>query len=181
MATLVVYQESNLATPAKLLTHFEDIHSELAELSIGLDQVTMTGLPQQLECIEQVPRELVEALLRIQGEGACAHVDLLCLPALPAYALPQPEEGDAEHSHVQSGTRCFLRGGGVVCLHLAGQVLALGCGPGDALTIPSGTAHWFRPRPGEGARILRAARAGDGLVQYPTGSDIAATLLLPDL
>ncbi len=184
MTTLVVYREDNLANPAKLLTHVEDIQAELARFALPFRQYSLAGIDlpkERAPSLEALRAGALDILLALQEEGGWSHAELHQLPAVSPHAVPDPGEGEPEHCHDESGARCFLRGGGVLCLRLEGVVLALGCYPGDILTIPAGVHHWFRPRAGEPALVLRLANSCSALTRRASASGIAASMELPDL
>ncbi|MFM8240893.1 MAG: 1,2-dihydroxy-3-keto-5-methylthiopentene dioxygenase, partial [Actinomycetota bacterium] len=48
-----------------------------------------------------------------------------------------------EHTHDEEEIRYFVAGSGVFYLHIGGKVHAMLCTPGDLLSVPELTTHWF--------------------------------------
>lgn len=181
MATLVVYRADNLDNPAKLLTHFEDVQAELARASLRLHQQPAQGLPDVVGTLEHLPESLLLGLRALYPEHDWPHVELYARDAIPAYAAASVDTAEPEHCHSEAGLRYFLQGGGILCLRLEDEVMALGCEPGDVIELPAGTRHWFSPRPGQDLLLLRLSVSSNGLLVEPTADPIAGRIQLPEL
>lgn len=75
MTTLVVYREDNLANPAKLLTHVEDIQAELARFALPFRQYSLAGIDlpkERAPSLEALRAGALDILLALQEEGAGA-------------------------------------------------------------------------------------------------------------
>ncbi|WP_304640525.1 hypothetical protein [Pseudomonas sp.] len=181
MATLVVYRADNLDNPAKLLTHFDDVQAELARVSLRLHHHPVEELSGAVGTLEHLPQALLLGLRALYPEHDWPHVELYARDAIPVYATASVETAEQEHCHPEAGLRYFLQGGGILCLRLADEVLALGCEPGDVIELPAGSRHWFSPRPGEDLLLVRLSASSAGLLVEPTGDPIARKIQLPDL
>lgn len=181
MATLVVYREENLATPVKLLTHFEDVQSELGQFMLRLCHEPLSARPATISRLEDLPIGFLDRLHSRHSEYAWRHAEFHFRKAIPVYALSSAMDDEKEHQHSEAGLRCFVRGGGTLCLHVGDHVLALGCDPGDEILLPAGARHWFRPRAGQDLLLIRLSESSRGLAVELTGEPIAQAIDLPDL
>lgn len=87
-----------------------------------------------------------------------------------------------EHRHAEDEVRFFLDGRSCFYLHLAPVVLAVICEPGELLSVPAGTAHWFDMGPRPQLCAIRFFERPDGWVGEATGDPIAEHFpALPDL
>lgn len=85
----------------------------------------------------------------------------------------------SEHRHSEDEVRFFAGGVGCFYLHLPPNVLAVVCEPGDLLSVPAGTTHWFDMGPEPTLCAIRFFERDDGWIGDFTGSDIATRF--PDL
>ena len=87
-------------------------------------------------------RARLDALMARRGYRAIDTVAMLPGTADPA-ALR--EKFMAEHVHAEDEVRLFVEGGGLFWFHLDSEpeVFSLLCGPGDLISVPAGTRHWF--------------------------------------
>lgn len=79
-----------------------------------------------------------------------------------------------EHTHDEEEIRYFVAGSGVFYLHIGGKVHAMLCTPGDLLSVPALTTHWFDMGAVPDFTAIRFFHGDDGWVGTFTGSDIAA-------
>lgn len=85
----------------------------------------------------------------------------------------------SEHRHTEDEVRFFAGGVGCFYLHLPPNVFAVVCEPGDLLSVPTGTTHWFDMGPVPTLCAIRFFERSDGWIGDFTGSDIAERF--PDL
>ena len=181
MSHLVVYHQDNLLNPVKLLNRLDDISATLAEVDVALRQVE---LPEKLR--EAIPGEALSENLANDIERSCGAGDFSCAElrsykGSPGYAADDPSQGEQEHYHREPSQLLVLKGGGVLCIHIAESLYVLGCGPGDVIGLPAKVAKWFQPKAGTACTVAHRALTRDGLKACLTGSDIASRVQLPDL
>jgi 1,2-dihydroxy-3-keto-5-methylthiopentene dioxygenase len=78
-----------------------------------------------------------------------------------------------EHTHDDDEVRYFAAGSGVFYLHVADRVYAVLCEPGDLLSVPKGTAHWFDMGTIPDFTVIRFFREPEGWIGDFTGDPIA--------
>lgn len=96
-------------------------------------------------------------------------------PDWPERAATARKAFRAEHEHDEDEVRFFAAGRGCFYLHLDGQVLAVVCEPGDLLSVPARTRHWFDMGSQPDFAAIRFFQKDDGWVGEFSGSDIAAS------
>lgn len=79
----------------------------------------------------------------------------------------------AEHTHDDDEVRYFAAGRGAFYLHVAARVYAILCEPGDLLSVPAGTRHWFDMGTRSDFTVIRFFREPEGWVGDFTGDPIA--------
>jgi 1,2-dihydroxy-3-keto-5-methylthiopentene dioxygenase len=76
-----------------------------------------------------------------------------------------------EHWHDEDEVRFVTRGRGVFHIHPAqGPITSIEVGPGDLLTVPRGTLHWFDLCSNREIRAIRLFQAQAGWTPYYTDS-----------
>ncbi|MFE9375577.1 cupin [Streptomyces sp. NPDC006855] len=123
----------------------------------------------------------------VSAENGYRTVDIRRLTPAPAgpelrRAAANREKFRRQHLHEEDMVRFLVAGIGCHYLHAAGRVYALVCTPGDLLSVPSRTGHWFdagaAPRY-TSIRFLRARdrpglrfQPGDIAARFPTLDDL---------
>ena len=79
----------------------------------------------------------------------------------------------SEHRHDDDEDRYFARGAGVFYLHVDGKVHALYCEPGDLVSVPANTTHWFDMGTNPEFVSIRFFHDDDGWIGHFTGNPIA--------
>ena len=79
-----------------------------------------------------------------------------------------------EHTHDEEEIRYFVAGSGVFYLHIDGKVHAMLCTPGDLLSVPALTTHWFDMGVSPDFTAIRFFHDDDGWIGTFTGSDISS-------
>lgn len=87
-------------------------------------------------------RARLDALMAARGYRA---MDVVSVLPETSDAAALREKFLAEHVHSEDEVRLFVEGSGVFWFHLDSEpgVFALSCGPGDLISVPAGTRHWF--------------------------------------
>ena len=79
----------------------------------------------------------------------------------------------AEHTHDDDEVRFFVGGSGIFYLHVAGKVHAILCEPGDLLSVPKNTTHWFDMGTRPDFTAIRFFHDDDGWVGNFPGNPVA--------
>jgi 1,2-dihydroxy-3-keto-5-methylthiopentene dioxygenase len=95
-------------------------------------------------------------------------------PQWPAKAAAARAKFLDEHTHDEDEVRFFASGTGCFYLHLGDRVLAVVCTPGDLLSVPAGTCHWFDMGPSPAFTAIRFFQKEDGWIGDFTSSGIAS-------
>lgn len=152
MSILAVYRQQQLQEPMRVLTHAEDICSQLAAVGVSWWQLPMpAGLSADEEALRRHFEPRVEQLMLEQGYR---HAEIVNKPALPGYLEAAEVVAESWHSHPQEGLRLFMRGGGVLSMLAGSEIFSLGCQPGDVVKLPAGMVHSFRGRPGQDCMLI---------------------------
>lgn len=175
MSFLAVYHHDNLLNPIKLLTHREDIGTVLAEVSVDYESIDLTVELQA----DQEEAQLADNLRTRFGQYP--HLSVLRLPRVPAYAAGAQHQGEPEQSCGDAGQRLFIKGSGVLCLHINDHLYALGCVRGDLVSIPANVVHWLRQSVGSECVIIRLAKTPGGVECIPCQGGLAASMDLPEI
>ena len=175
MSFLAVYHHDNLLNPIKLLTHREDIGAVLAEVSVTYESIDVSTELQA----EQDDAQLADNLRTRFGQYP--HLTVLRLPRVPGYAAGAQHHGESEQSCGDAGLRLFLKGAGVLCLHIGDHLYALGCVRGDLVSIPADVVHWIRQGMGSECVIIRLAKTAIGVECIPCDGELATSMDLPEI
>jgi 1,2-dihydroxy-3-keto-5-methylthiopentene dioxygenase len=79
---------------------------------------------------------------------------------------------DKEHTHSEDEVRFILAGRGLFFLHLGEKVVSVEVGPGDMLSVPKGTTHWFTLCEDRRIRAIRWFQETAGWTPQYTGSGV---------
>lgn len=174
MSILSVYHVSSPELPNKVLTHFEDIASTLAEQGVGFERLPAANpISAGAEDDEVISayREQVDQLMTERGHVA---TDVISVDS----HHPQKDElRDGfldEHQHGADEIRFFVAGRGLYSLHIGDFVYAVLCEKGDLICVPFGTRQWFDI--GEDPRVvaIRLFSKANGQAAKATGEPIAS-------
>jgi 1,2-dihydroxy-3-keto-5-methylthiopentene dioxygenase len=174
MSSLSVYHISSPEIPNKVLTHFEDIASTLAEQGVGFDRWQAAAKIQRGASQEEVIAAYQQQIDKLMTERGYVTVDVISLNN----DHPQKAELRArfldEHQYGEDEVRFFVAGRGLFSLHIDDYVYAVLCEKNDLISVPAGTPHWFDM--GEhphfvAIRLFNNAECG---VAKFTGKDIAS-------
>lgn len=79
----------------------------------------------------------------------------------------------AEHIHDDFEVRFFIAGYGLFNLHVEDKIYAVLCGPGDLISVPANTRHWFDMGENPDFKTIRLFTTPYGWVANFTGDPIA--------
>lgn len=176
MTLLTVWNENDPETPVLETTDDAEILAELTKLGARFShwEVKDFAADATLEEIFALYTDEIEAVKQQEGYTL---VDIMGLtPGQPGYEEakgPAREKFLSEHRHDDDEDRFFAKGAGVFYLHVNGRVHALYCEPGDLVSVPANTTHWFDMGTEPEFTSIRFFHEHDGWVGHFTGSSIA--------
>lgn len=176
MTLLTVWNETDPETPIVETLDAEEIRAELAKLGARFSrwEVKEFAADATLEEILALYRDEVAEVKEREGYTL---VDIVGLsPQQSNYDEvkgPSREKFLSEHRHDDDEDRFFADGAGVFYLHVDGKVYALYCEPGDLVSVPANTTHWFDMGTAPTFTSIRFFHDDDGWVGHFTGNPIA--------
>ncbi|MGR3886303.1 1,2-dihydroxy-3-keto-5-methylthiopentene dioxygenase [Pseudomonas sp. 1152_12] len=169
MSYVAVYHVATPDTPNKVLTHFDDIVTALAEQGVRFERWQPAPVEKGASDAEMIAayQPQIDAL----GYGS---VQVLSVTDNHPQKAELRAQFLAERRYTSNEVRFFIAGQGLFAVHVGEYVYAVRCEKNDLLVIPAGTSHWFDI--GENPhcvtlRLFDTAQAGEPVF---TGSDIAA-------
>lgn len=176
MTLLTVWNDTEPTTPVLETTDEHEIRSALAELGARFSrwEVKPFADDASLDDVLALYSDEVESVKRSEGYTL---VDIVGLsPAQENYDEvkgPAREKFLSEHRHDDDEDRFFAKGAGVFYLHVNDRVYALYCEPGDLVSVPANTTHWFDMGTTPEFTSIRFFHDDDGWVGHFTGNPIA--------
>ncbi|WP_296254738.1 MULTISPECIES: 1,2-dihydroxy-3-keto-5-methylthiopentene dioxygenase [unclassified Pseudomonas] len=174
MSILFVYHVSSAQLPTKVLTHFEDIASTLAEQGIGFERMSAVvpvtaGAPH--DEVLSAYREQLDGLMTERGHVAA---DVISVDAHHPHKDPLRGELLDEHQYGADQVRFFVAGRALYSLHIGDFIYAVQCEKNDLISVPAGTRQWFDI--GEHPRVIaiRLFSSAEGQAPQPTGESFAS-------
>jgi 1,2-dihydroxy-3-keto-5-methylthiopentene dioxygenase len=83
----------------------------------------------------------------------------------------------SEHTHTEDEVRFFHGGTGNFVLHMDGpegpRVFDAHCGPGDLISVPANSKHWFDAGESPNFAVVRVFTDTTGWTPHYTGTDMA--------
>jgi 1,2-dihydroxy-3-keto-5-methylthiopentene dioxygenase len=173
MSSLSVYHVSSPDIPNKVLTHFEDIASTLAEQGVRFRSLASGDENPAGRQSGRSDRAYQEQIDKLMTERGYITVDVISLNS----DHPQKAELRAkfldEHQHGEDEVRFFVAGRGLFTLHIDDYVYAVLCEKNDLISVPAGTRHWFDMGEHPHFVAIRLFNNPEGWVANFTGEDIA--------
>ncbi len=174
MSSLSVYHVSSPDLPNKVLTHFEDISSTLAEQGVRFDRWQAAAKIQPGANQEEVIGAYQEQIDKLMTERGYISVDVISVSSdHPQNAELRAEFLD-EHRYGEDLVRLFVAGRGLFTLHIDDYVYAVLCEKNDLISVPAGTPHWFDMGEHPHFVAIRLFKKPEGSVANFTGDDIAS-------
>ncbi len=168
MSYVAVYHVTTPDTPNKVLTHFDDIRSTLAEHGVRFER-------WQPGIIEKGASDIA-MIAAYQPQ-----IDSLGYAAVEVFSVtgdhPQKDELRAqfldERRNGEDEVRFFIAGQGLFSLHIGDYVYGVRCEKNDLLVIPAGLPHWFDMGENPHFVTLRMFNSAKDAVLEFTGNEIA--------
>ncbi|MBU8544141.1 MULTISPECIES: 1,2-dihydroxy-3-keto-5-methylthiopentene dioxygenase [Roseomonadaceae] len=149
-----------------------EIAGTLAAIGVRFERWPLADLPAD------APAEAVLAAYRprldaFMGETGAGTADVIKL-------TPDHPQKDAmrakflsEHIHTEDEVRFFHAGSGNFVLHVDGKVFDAHCTPGDLISVPANSKHWFDAGENPDFAVLRVFTDTSGWTPHYTGTDMA--------
>ncbi|NUT75501.1 acireductone dioxygenase [Pseudomonas sp. C1C7] len=170
MSSLSVFHVSSPEVPNKVLTHFEDIASTLAEQGVRFDRWQAATKLQPGASQEEVIAAYQTPIDQLMTERGYITVDVISCSS----DHPQKDELLDEHRKGEDEVRFFVAGRGLFNLHIDDYVYAVLCEKNDLILVPAGTKHWFDRGENPHFVAIRLFKNQEGLVANFTGDNIAS-------
>ncbi len=176
MTLLTVWNETDPTTPVVETTDAEEIRALLATLGARFSRWEVKDVAADAT-LDDVLALYADEVEQVKSSEGYTLVDIVGLsPAQADYDQvkgPSREKFLSEHRHDDDEDRFFAKGAGVFYLHVDGKVHALYCEPGDLVSVPANTTHWFDMGTSPEFTSIRFFHDDDGWVGHFTGNPIA--------
>lgn len=148
------------------------IAAELHAIGVRFEQWPVAELPADADAdaILAAYRPHLDAFLAATGAGTADVIKLT-----PDHPMKDALRTKflSEHTHTEDEVRFFHSGTGNFVLHVAGRVFDAHCGPGDLISVPANTTHWFDAGEAPDFAVLRVFTDTTGWTPHYTGTDMA--------
>lgn len=178
MTLLTVWNDTDPAAPIVETTDADEIRAALNALGARFSRWELQELASDAS-LEEVLAAYADEVAAVKASEGYTLVDIVGLsPAQADYddvKGPSRQRFLSEHRHDDDEDRFFAKGAGVFYLHVDGKVHALYCEPGDLVSVPANTTHWFDMGTSPEFTSIRFFHDDDGWVGHFTGNPIAET------
>lgn len=142
MSQLFVYHTSQPIQAIKVLNHFEDISSTLAQIGVGFEQWQAQQPLTPESDAEQIIAAYDANIARLQQSAGYKNVDVIKVDDAHADALELRKQYLEEHSYPEDTVRCVVNGRLAFSLHIDEHIYVAVCAKGAAISIPAGIKQW---------------------------------------
>lgn len=168
MSYVAVYHITTPDTPNKVLTHFDDIQSTLAENGVRFER----WQPSPLEKGASEAQMMAAYQSQIDALGY-ARVQVVSVTGDHPQKDALRAERLNEHICNEDQARFFIAGQGLFSLRIGDYVYGVRCEKHDLLIVPAGMHHWFDMGENPHFVVLHMFNTTEGSVPTLTGNDIA--------
>jgi len=150
----------------------ERIAAELSAIGVRFERWPLADIPADADAdsILAAYRPHLDAFLASTGAGTADVIKLTpdhpMKDALRTKVL-------SEHTHTEDEVRFFHSGTGNFVLHMEGKVFDAPCGPGDLISVPANSKHWFDAGQNPNFAVVRVFTDTTGWTPHYTGTDMA--------
>ncbi|VVO15316.1 1,2-dihydroxy-3-keto-5-methylthiopentene dioxygenase [Pseudomonas fluorescens] len=174
MSSLSVYPVSSPELPNKVLTHFDDIASTLAEQGVRFDRWQAATKLQPGASPEEIIGAYQAPIDELMTEKGYVNVDVVSLSSDDPQSAEQRAGLLEEQRCDEDVMRFFVAGRGLFSLHIGDYVYVVLCEKNDLILIPAGTPHWFDMGEHPHFVAIRLFNHPEGGKTDFTGEDIAS-------
>ena len=143
MSSLSVYHVSSPDVPNKVLTHFEDIASTLAEQGVRFDRWQAPAKIRPGASHEDVVSACQAPIDTLMTEGGLRAVDVISLDRDHPQKEPIRASFFAEHRQAEDEVVMVAAGSALLSVHIDDYVYAVLCEKNDLIALPAGTRQWL--------------------------------------
>lgn len=173
MSQLFVYHTSQPIQAIKVLNHFEDISSTLAQIDVNFEQWQAQQPLSAESNAKQIMAAYQDNIAHLQQAAGYKNVDVISVDDSQADAQELRQQYLEEHSYTEDTARCVVSGRFSISLHIDEHIYVVVCAKGAFISIPAGIKQWSdigeRPR----FTSIRLFNTIDGLEPQATGDKIA--------
>ncbi|AZF59274.1 acireductone dioxygenase [Pseudomonas sp. R11-23-07] len=168
MSYVAVYPLTTPDTPNKVLTHFDDIQSTLAEKGVRFARWQPGALEKGASEAQMIAayQSQIEALGYARVKVISVTDDHPDKDTLWAERL-------SEHTCREDQAHGFIAGQGLFALRIGDYVYGVRCEKNDLLIVPANMPHWFDMGENPHFVALHMFNTAEGSVPTLTGNDIA--------
>ena len=157
----------------KTLTTHEEIAGYLAKCGIEYNHWTA----EHQVAVDAPPEEILQAYAReidsLKARGGYVTADVIDVNPQTTGLEAMLAKFNREHWHSEDEVRFIVAGRGLFHIHPKnGPVVAIEVEPGDLMSIPSGTWHWFDLCSERRIRAIRLFQDTQGWTPYYTDSGV---------
>jgi 1,2-dihydroxy-3-keto-5-methylthiopentene dioxygenase len=148
-----------------------EIHAELSSLGIGYERWSLDRVGQDASA-DAVLAAYANEIDAMKRRGGYVTADVIDVNPETPNLDSMLARFDKEHTHSEDEVRFILAGRGVFFLVLSGKVASVEVHPGDMLSVPMGTRHWFTLCEDRRIRAIRWFQETSGWTPVYTGSGV---------
>lgn len=147
------------------------IRHHLAEIGIGYEHWQPTHAVRDDAPAEEILAAYAAEIERLKSLGGYVTADVIDVNPSTLGLDEMLAKFSREHWHDEDEVRFIIRGRGLFHIYPEGGPLtAIEVEPGDLLSVPRGTRHWFGLCPERQIRAIRLFQEQAGWVPHYTGS-----------
>ena len=155
----------------RTLTNGAEIQRHLASIGIGYEQWPSTRELAAVASAEDILRAYAREIEKLKQLGAYVTADVIDVHPQTPGLEEMLAKFSGEHWHDEDEVRFIVHGRGIFHINpTQGSLTAVEVEPGDLLTVPAGTLHWFDLCADRRIRAIRLFRETSGWVPHYTGS-----------
>lgn len=176
MTQLTIYDAANHNAILLGTSDFGVIARELAPTGAAIERWTATRPVGADSTPDAILAAYQPEIDRLKTDRGYATADVIRVrPGHPNWPAMR-QKFLAEHIHDEDEVRFFVAGSGSFYLHVDDKVFQVTGTPGDLLSVPKGTKHWFDGGPEGFFTVIRIFTDEQGWVAHFTGETIADTI-----
>lgn len=149
-----------------------EVHDELGKLGIEYERWDLSQLHGDASA-DEVLAAFAPQIEQMKQRGGYTTADVIDVTPQTPGIDAMLARFEKEHTHSEDEVRFILAGRGIFFLVLDGRVASVEVGPGDLLSVPRGTRHWFTLCEDRRIRAVRLFQDATGWAPYYSGSEIA--------
>jgi len=143
MTQLIVYSAGRPSEVELDITEFAAISEKVAVLGANIERWQASHELAADASDADILRAYEAEINRLKRERGYTNADVVrILPGNPNWPVLR-NKFSSEHTHDEDEVRFFVEGTGAFYLHVGDKIYQVVGTPGDLLSVPKGTKHWF--------------------------------------